>query len=73
MYPYFNEEVAWQRLQDMQREMEYSRLLAHQGPPAVARLARYLGRRIWRLVAAEGPVRRQDTLAEERESATDAA
>jgi hypothetical protein len=73
MYPYFNEEVAWQRLQDLQREMEFSRLLAHQGPPAVARLARYLGRRIWRLVAAVRPVRRQQHLAEERESATDAA
>lgn len=73
MYPYFNEEVAWQRLQDLQREMEYSRLLAQKGPPAVARLARYLGGRIWRLVAAARPVRRQETLAEECESATDAA
>ena len=71
MYPYFNEEVAWQRLQDLQREMEYSRLLAEQGPPALARLAQHLGGRIWRLVAR--PVRRQQPMAEECESATDAA
>jgi hypothetical protein len=28
MYPYMNEDVAWQRLQDLQREMENSRRLA---------------------------------------------
>jgi len=71
MYPYFNEEVAWQRLQDLQREMEYSRQLAHLGPPALARLAQYVGGRFRRLVAR--PVRRQEPLAEERNSASDAA
>lgn len=73
MYPYMNEDVAWQRLLDLQREMENSRLLAQNGPPAVARLAQYLGGRIWRLVAARRPVRRQEPMAEERESAADAA
>jgi hypothetical protein len=73
MYPYFNEEVAWQRLQDMQREVEYSRLLAEQGMPALVRLARWFGGRFRSLVAVARPVRRQDTLAEECESATDAA
>ena len=73
MYPYMNEDVAWQRLLDLQREMENSRLLAQNGPPAVARLAQYLGGRIWRLVAAARPVRRQEPMAEDCESATDAA
>ena len=73
MYPYMDEDVAWQRLLDLQREMENSRLLAQNGPPAVARLAKYLGGRIWRLVAAVRPVRRQEVLEEERESASDVA
>jgi hypothetical protein len=74
MYPYMNEDAAWQRLQDLQREMENSRLLAQEGPAALARLAKYVGGRIWGLVAVARPVRRQEqALAEERESATDAA
>jgi hypothetical protein len=73
MYPYMNEDVAWERLKDVQREMENSRLLAEQGPAAAARLARYLGGRIWKLAAAARPVRRPEPLAEELESASDAA
>ncbi len=74
MYPYMNEDVAWQRLQDLQREMENSRLLAKNGPPALARLARYLGRGIWMLASAVRPVPRQEpTMTEESEPATDAA
>ena len=33
MYPYMNEEVAWQRLRDLQREMENSRRLAEGALP----------------------------------------
>jgi hypothetical protein len=73
MYPYMNEDVAWERLKDVQREMENSRLLAEQGPATVARLARYLAGRVWKLVGAARPVRRHEPLAEELESASDAA
>jgi hypothetical protein len=74
MYPYMNEDVAWQRLQDLQREMENSRLLAQNGPPALARLARYVGARIWTLAATARPVRRKEQpLPEERDAASDAA
>lgn len=73
MYPFMNEDVAWQRLQDLQREMENSRLVAEQGPPALARLARYLGGRVGKLLATTRAARRQETLAEECVSATDAA
>lgn len=74
MYPYMNEDVAWQRLLDLQREMENSRLFAQNGPPALARLVRYLGGGIWKLAAAARPARRHEPLmAEECDSATDAA
>jgi hypothetical protein len=54
--------------------MENSRLLAQNGPPALARLARYVGARIWKLAAGARPVRRQEPpLAEERDAASDAA
>jgi hypothetical protein len=42
MNPYVNEEVAWQRLKDLQREVESSRLLATNGVPAATRLLRSL-------------------------------
>ncbi len=70
---YMNEDVAWQRLHDHQREMEYSRLLADQGLPALARLAQRIGGRIWALVEAVRPARRADRLREETDSASDAA
>jgi hypothetical protein len=73
MYPYFNEEVAWQRLQDVQREMENTRLMAQHGPTAVAHLARYIGGRVWGLVVSVRPVRRRQPLAEECESASEVA
>ncbi|HYM67131.1 MAG TPA: hypothetical protein VEW68_07560 [Patescibacteria group bacterium] len=48
MYPYMNEDVAWQRLQDLQREMETSRLWAMGERPAwyrwVARVPASLAR-----------------------------
>jgi hypothetical protein len=72
MYPY-NEEVAWQRLKDVQREMENSRLLAEQGPPALGRLAVRLGRWVWAMVEAGRRSRSVDRLREEPGSAKDAA
>ena len=73
MYPYGNEEVAWQRLQDLQREMEYSRQLADRGLPALARLAQLIGGRIRAMVKAGRPARRADRAYEEADSASDAA
>jgi len=73
MHPYMNEDVAWQRLIDLQREMEYSRLLAQNGSTALARLARYVGSRAWRRVAGARQGRRAEPLVEDREPATDAA
>ncbi len=32
MYPFMNEDAAWQRLQDTQREIENSRLMAEGQP-----------------------------------------
>jgi hypothetical protein len=49
MNPYMNEEVAWQRIQDLQREMENSHLMAAgYMPPALVALVG-LGRRVARL------------------------
>jgi hypothetical protein len=63
MYPYSNEEVAWQRLKDLQREMENSRLMARQTRVAFADLMR-LAARIWWLagLAAHRPPRRRPTM-----------
>jgi hypothetical protein len=72
MYPYMNEEVAWQRLQDLQREMEYSRYLAHHGPSALGGVARRLVGRVRSLMTAR-PARPADQLREECDSASDAA
>ena len=44
---YSNEEVAWQRLVDLQREVEYSRLIATNGVPGFARFIRLLVERVW--------------------------
>lgn len=46
MYPYRNEDVAWQRLLDMQREMENSRIWAGRAE-TVAGLGVGLVRRAW--------------------------
>jgi hypothetical protein len=45
MYPY--EDVAWERLKDMQREMENSRRFATQTVPAIASLVVALAERGW--------------------------
>ena len=75
MYPFMDEEVAWQRLQDLQREMEYSRFVAREGAPALWRLARGIGGRVRSLVAAAWPARlaRPADQPEECDSASDAA
>ncbi len=46
MHPYRNEDAAWQRLVDMQREMENSRLWASRGE-TLAGLGVALARRAW--------------------------
>ncbi len=75
MYPYLNEDAAWQRLKDLQREMENSRLMAEHGPAWLGRIAgeaAEFGWALWRGVrprwwAAPVPV------AEECDAAVDAA
>ncbi len=51
-----NEEVAWQRLVDLQREAEYSRYIATRGLPWLLHAAAVLGSGAWRL--AGGALRR---------------
>jgi len=46
VYPYRNEDAAWDRLIDMQREMENSRLWAGRSANLLATLAR-LAERAW--------------------------
>jgi hypothetical protein len=46
MYNYANEDAAWDRLIDMQREMENSRLWAGRSGSLVTTLAR-LAERVW--------------------------
>jgi hypothetical protein len=43
-----NEEVVWQRMQDLQREVEYSRLVASHGLPAALHLVLRVGRALRR-------------------------
>jgi hypothetical protein len=45
MYSY--EDVAWERLKDIQREMENSRMFASHTLPAIASLAGRLAERVW--------------------------
>lgn len=56
MNPYANEDVMWQRLKDIQREAENSRLLAERALPTVGRLLE----RVWLLagLATRRPPRR---------------
>ena len=46
MYPYMNEDAAFERLKDLQREMENSRLVAGTAP-SLGSLIRSLGQRAW--------------------------
>jgi hypothetical protein len=47
MNPYANEDVMWQRLKDMQREAENSRLFVENTLPRVAHMAGLLAQRAW--------------------------
>ena len=44
MYGRLQEDVAWTRLQDMQREMENRRRFGRGGPPLTGRMVRAAGR-----------------------------
>jgi hypothetical protein len=59
LYPFMNEDAAWQRLQDTQREIENSRLLAEGQPAATFALVKSLAARVWHLaeLAAMRPPR----------------
>ena len=61
MYPFMNEDAAWQRLQDIQREMENRRLMAAGRPPITLTTLRQLAARAWLLagLAAVRPPRRR--------------
>src|SRR5260370_2668708 len=45
MYPFMNQDAAWQRLQDTQREIETSRLMAEGQPGATPQQRRRLATR----------------------------
>jgi hypothetical protein len=61
MYPYMNEDAAWQRLQDIQREMENRRLVATGRRHITVDVLRQLAVRAWLLagLAAMRPPRRR--------------
>jgi hypothetical protein len=71
MHPYMNEESAWQRLQDMQREMENSRLMAAGQPQAALTTIRRLATRAWLLagLAASRPPRRRPSVHRDTKTA----
>ncbi len=54
MSRYGNEDMAWQRLLDAQREAENRRLIAAGGPPATRGLAGVIGEVAWSFVHALG-------------------
>ena len=65
MYPYMNEDAMWQRLKDIQLEMENSRNFADAHRPGVLALVRWLGARAWWLagLATRRPPRRSPRVA----------
>ena len=77
MYPYMNEDVAFERLKDLQREMENSRLAAS-SVRRVGGLVRNLAARAWWLagLAMRRPPRRRPSLQQidyEESAASDVA
>lgn len=61
MNPFMNEDVMWQRLKDIQLEVENSRLSQPRLVPALWQTARLLGERAWviaGLAARRAPRRR---------------
>src|SRR5260370_29038885 len=61
---YMNEDAAWQRFQDLQREMENRRLLAAGRPSVTLETLRRLGARAWLWRAA---MRRSTTIRRDGE------
>ena len=47
MNPYANEDVMWERLKDIQREAENSRLFVQSTLPRLAQIAALFARRAW--------------------------
>lgn len=54
MRSYENEDIAWQRLQDAQREAENRRLIEAGGPPTPGSAAGVIGEVAWGFVHALG-------------------
>lgn len=78
MNPYTNEDVMWQRLKDIQREVENRRLVGPRSMPSAWDLIQLLGRRAWLIagLAMRRPPRRAPSFRvvnEERDSASDVA
>ena len=77
MNPYMNEDVMWQRLKDIQREVENQRLIDLRSMPSAWDLIKLLGRRVWLIagLAMHRPPRRAPfpLTSEDRETARDAA
>jgi phenylpyruvate tautomerase PptA (4-oxalocrotonate tautomerase family) len=59
MRSYENEDMAWQRLQDIQREAENRRLVEAGGPPDEGGLAGLIAEITWSFVHALGLKRRR--------------
>lgn len=70
MYPYMNEDAAFERLKDLQREMENSRLIAGSAP-ALGSVVRNLAERAWWLAGlAMGRPPRRNPMARRRGAST---
>jgi hypothetical protein len=70
MHQFMNEDQAWQRLQDIQREMENRRLMAAGRPHAAFETIRRLAARAWLLAglaAMRPPRRRPASIQRDRE------
>jgi hypothetical protein len=70
MYPYLNEDAAWERLQDIQREMENRRLMAAGRSSVNFDTLRQLAARAWLLAGLAGlrpPRRRPRPIQRDRE------
>lgn len=68
MHQFMNEDEAWRRLQDIQREMENRRLMAAGQPNATFETIKQLAARVWvlaRLAAVRPNRRRPATIRED--------
>jgi hypothetical protein len=76
MNQFMNEDLMWERLKDIQREIENHRLETPAANRSVLRLARLLGERVWwlaGLAARRAPRPHPAARVEEARSARDAA